>query len=72
MTAIRPIANEQKESRRLLMKRNYEKASGIFHPAEAGDVRYVRIRLHRKPSLPQWHNYKGYPAWLMIDEITVK
>ncbi len=72
MTAIRPIANEQKESRRLLMKRNYEKASGIFHPAEAGDVRYVRIRLHCKPSLPQWHNYKGYPAWLMIDEITVK
>ena len=72
MTPVRPIANEQKESRRLLMWRNYQGRQGLFHPAEARNARYLRIRIACQATLPDWHDYSGEPAWLMIDEITVK
>jgi hypothetical protein len=72
MTPVRPIANEQKESRRLLMRRNYQGRQGLFHPAEARNARYLRIRIACQATLPDWHDYSGEPAWLMIDEITVK
>ena len=72
MTPVRPIANEQKESRRLLMRRNYQGRQGLFHPAEARNARYLRIKIACQATLPDWHDYSGEPAWLMIDEITVK
>ena len=72
MNPVRPIVNEQKESRRLMVQRNYLGRQGLFHPAEARSVRYLRIKIVCQPTLPDWHEYSGEPAWLMIDEITIK
>ena len=72
MTPVRPIVNEQKESRRLMMHRNYLGRQGLFHPAEARNAKYLRIKIICQPTLPEWHDYSGEPAWLMIDEISVK
>ena len=72
LETVRPLVNETKESRRLMLRRTYAPRQGLFHPAEARGVRYVRLRVHCQKSLPQWHEYSGEPAWLMIDEITVQ
>ena len=71
MTALRPVANERKESRRLQFCRSYAPAQGLFHPAEARRVRFLRFRITCQPTLPDWHPYSGEPAWLMIDEISI-
>ena len=72
LEAVRPIVNEAKESRRLMMRRTFAGRQGLFHPAEAPRVRYIRLRVRCQQSLPIWHEYSGEPAWLMIDEITIK
>ncbi len=72
LEVARPLVNESKESRRLSLRRSFAQRQGLFHPAEARGVRYVRLRVHCLKSLPQWHEYSGEPAWLMIDEITVQ
>ena len=69
---VRPIVNEGKESRRLMLRRTFAPRQGLFHPAEARGVRYVRLRVHCQPTLPLWHPYSGEPAWLMVDEITIQ
>ena len=69
---VRPIVNEAKESRRLMLRRTFSPRRGLFHPAEAPRVRYIRLRVRCQQSLPEWHEYSGEPAWLMIDEITIK
>ena len=72
MEPVRPVVNEQKESRRVMLRRTFLGRQGLFHPAEARSVKYLRIKIECQPTLPEWHEYSGEPAWLMIDEITVK
>ena len=40
-----------------------------LEPRKARQVRYVRLRLAARPTLPPWHAYAGEPAWLMVDEV---
>lgn len=72
MEPVRPVVNEQKESRRVMLRRTFLGRQGLFHPAEARSVKYLRIKIECQPTLPEWHEFSGEPAWLMIDEITVK
>ena len=72
LTAIHPVTNPQKESRRTAMRCSFTPKQGLFHPAEASKVKYLRIRMRCQSLLPQWHVCAGQPAWLMIDEINVK
>ncbi|MBR3724662.1 MAG: hypothetical protein IKN11_04640 [Bacteroidales bacterium] len=72
LQALRPISNVQKESRRLMLQRSFAPRNGLFHPAEARKVKYLRLRVHSHAVLPEWHEYSDEPAWLMIDEITIK
>lgn len=69
---VRPIADPQRESRHITLRRSYAPRASLFHRAEARRARYVRIRIHCRPRLPEWHVAAGEPAWLMIDEINVK
>jgi beta-galactosidase len=69
---VHPIANPQKDSRRVAMRRFLTPRRGLFHPAEADKVRFIRFRIHCQKTLPAWHVGAGQPAWLMIDEIDVK
>lgn len=72
LVADHPIANPQQESRRVAMRCTFRPNQGLFHPAEAPNVRYILIRIHCQPTLPPWHVAAANPAWLMIDEINVK
>jgi beta-galactosidase len=72
LKTTRPLADSRKESRRVAMRRFFAPRQGLFHPAEAGKVRYLRFRIHCQKNLPAWHVGAGQPAWLMIDEIDVK
>jgi hypothetical protein len=36
----------------------------------AREARYVKIIAHNFGRIPQWHDGRGEPAWLMVDEIT--
>lgn len=36
----------------------------------ARDVRFVKVVAHNFGRIPQWHDGRGEPAWLMVDEIT--
>ena len=69
---VRPIANEQRDSRRLALRYRFQPRQGLFHPAEARKVQYLHIRIRCQQTLPQWHDYGGSPAWLMLDELEVK
>ena len=72
LNAVNPIVDSQKESHRVSLRRYFTPRQGLFHPAEASRVRYLRFRIHCQRSLPAWHVGVGQPAWLMIDEIDVK
>jgi beta-galactosidase len=72
LSAVHPIADVQKEGRRVAMRCTFNPKQGFFHPAEAPNVKYIRIRIHCQQVLPPWHIAAGQPAWLMIDEINVK
>ena len=72
LRTVHPIANSQKDSRRVAMRRFLTPRRGLFHPAEADKVRFIRFRIHCQKTLPAWHVGAGQPAWLMIDEIDVK
>lgn len=72
LSSKHPIADERQENRRMSMSCTFAPKQNLFHPAEAHNVRFLRIRVHCQPTLPQWHVGAGEPAWLMIDEITIK
>ena len=72
LSAVHPITDVQKEGRRVAMRCTFNPKQGFFHPAEAPNVKYIRIRIHCQQLLPPWHIAAGQPAWLMIDEINVK
>ena len=40
------------------------------HKTEQVD-KEIKIRIIHPATLPDWHDYKGKKAWLMIDEIKV-
>ena len=54
------------------MRHRFDQRHGLLHLPEARKVRYLRIRIQCQKTLPVWHSQAGEPAWLMIDEITVK
>ena len=35
-------------------------------------VRYIKVKVDNVGKLPEWHDYAGEDAWIMIDEITIK
>jgi len=72
LSAVHPITDVQKEGRRVAMRCTFNPKQGFFRPAEAPNVKYIRIRIHCQQLLPPWHIAAGQPAWLMIDEINVK
>ena len=72
LRTTRPLADPQKDSRRVAMRRYFAPRQGLFRSAEANKVRYLRFRIHCQKALPAWHVGAGQPAWLMIDEIDVK
>ena len=72
LRTTRPLADKRKDSRRVAMRRYFAPRQGMFHPAEANKVKYLRFRIHCQKALPDWHVGAGQPAWLMIDEIDVK
>lgn len=72
LSAVRPIQDIAKDSRRVSMRHIFAPGKGLFHPAEAAKVRFIRIRIRTQATLPEWHVGHGQPAWLMIDEINVK
>ena len=58
-----PPSSPYADSRRLLY---------TLEPRRARRVHHVRLRLAARPTLPPWHPYAGQPAWLMLDEITLR
>ena len=72
LRSTRPFDRSRNASGRLAMRRHFAPRQGLFHPAEASKVRYIRLRIHCPNTLPEWHVGAGQPAWLMIDEIDVK
>ena len=36
------------------------------------DVKYIKVKVDNVGKLPEWHDYAGEDAWIMIDEITIK
>lgn len=65
MHFVRPIADQQKEGRRLILRHSYA-------AKEVKKAQYVRIKIVGQSHLPEWHDYAGEDAWLMIDEVEVK
>lgn len=72
LDAVKPVKDVENESRRVSFRRHFFPSQGLFHPAEAAKVKYVRVRIRCQAKLPEWHVGNGQPAWLMIDEINVK
>ena len=72
LSSVHPISDPRHESRRVAMRCSFNPKQGLFHPAEAPNVKYIRIRIHCQSTLPPWHVAADQPAWLMIDEINVK
>ena len=35
-------------------------------------VKYIKVKVDNVGKLPEWHDYAGEDAWIMIDEITIK
>ena len=35
-------------------------------------VKYIKVKIDNIGKLPEWHDYAGENAWIMIDEITIK
>ena len=35
-------------------------------------VKYIKVKIDNVGKLPEWHDYAGENAWIMIDEITIK
>ena len=35
-------------------------------------VKYIKVKVDNVGQLPEWHDYAGENAWIMIDEITIK
>lgn len=70
--ALVPLKKELGSNSRSPWHSNFFQRAGLFHPAEAHKVRYIRIRVHTSPTLPEGHESAGQPAWTMIDEITIK
>ena len=40
--------------------------------AKRHKARYVRLRFVCNPTLPDWHTYAAQPAWLMVDEVSIR
>ena len=36
------------------------------------DVKYIKVVVESYKTLPEWHDYAGENAWIMLDEITIK
>ena len=72
LEAAHPITSEATERRRVLMRHCFDQRHGLLRLPEARKVRYLRIRILCQKTLPEWHSRAGAPAWLLIDEITVK
>ncbi len=52
--------------------RDSRRLTYVLHPRRAKAVSYVMLRFICRPSLPVWHPYADQPAWLMIDEISLR
>jgi len=65
---IRPVADEKEQTRRVSMRYLF----GQKKAPKARKVKYLRLKVSSRAHLPEWHPNSGQPAWLMIDEITVK
>ena len=72
LESIHPVTDEATDKRRVVMRRRFDKQHGLLRLPEARKVRQLRIRVYCQKTLPAWHSRAGGPAWLMIDEITVK
>ena len=63
LDAVNPTSDLYNDSRRLRYS---------LHPRKAKAVSYLRVRFICHRTLPIWHPYAGQPAWLMIDEISLR
>ncbi len=72
LEAAHPLTDEMSERRRVLMRCRFDQQHGLLRRPEARKVSHLRIRVYCQRNLPEWHGAAGKPAWLMIDEITVK
>lgn len=36
------------------------------------NVKYIKVNVENYKILPEWHDYAGEKAWIMLDEITIK
>ena len=59
---INPVLNPQTDNKRLRYRAEFSKVK----------AKYLRLKFNHPAKLPQWHDYKGEKAWLMIDEIGVR
>lgn len=66
-----PIVDERQDCSRVTWHRHFRQRCGC-RKAEARNVRFVRISIACHGVLPDWHPYKGQPAWLMMDEVDVE
>jgi hypothetical protein len=65
---IKPIAKETG-----VLEKPHEKfISRMALQTEDVDARYIRIKVENIGTCPQWHPAKGSPAFLFVDEITVR
>ncbi len=61
-TPSNPVADPKSDSKRLKYKANLSSVK----------AQYLRLVIYHPARLPDWHDYKGEPAWLMIDEVEVR
>lgn len=59
------IIDPQGDCRRMNWRR-------IFERREARKVKFMRVKVTATALLPEWHDYAGQKAWLLLDEILVK
>ena len=38
----------------------------------AKDVKYIKVKVESYKTLPEWHDYAGENAWIMLDEIRIE
>ena len=53
-----PVGNKRREDGRAVI--------------DAKGVKYIRIMAESYGVLPDWHDYAGEKAWIMLDEVTIK
>lgn len=59
------LTDPQNDCRRMRWNR-------IFEKREAKKVKFIKVKVSASALLPEWHDYAGQKAWLLLDEIKVE